>query len=99
MKMTKFTKAQIAFILKSAEDGAVVAEVCRKAGISDECILWTASWFPHRQGIINTIASAKPGITPIHERRHGLQSIGQLNHHNDLRAPSPYSEENRQRSS
>ncbi|MEK1851962.1 MAG: transposase, partial [Phyllobacterium sp.] len=32
---TKFTEAQIAFILKQAEDGVAVAEVCRKAGISD----------------------------------------------------------------
>ena len=35
MKTTKFTEAQIAFILKQAEDGVPVAEVCRKAGISD----------------------------------------------------------------
>lgn len=34
MKKTKFTEAQIAFILKQAEDGVAVAEVC-KAGISD----------------------------------------------------------------
>ncbi|MHC2298051.1 hypothetical protein ACVJBD_002257 [Rhizobium mongolense] len=33
MKKTKFTEAQIAFILKQAEDGVAVAEVCRKAGI------------------------------------------------------------------
>ena len=35
MKTSKFTEAQIAFVLKQAEDGAPVAEVCRKAGISD----------------------------------------------------------------
>jgi putative transposase len=35
MKKSKFTEAQIAFILKQAEDGAAVAEVCRKARISD----------------------------------------------------------------
>ena len=35
MKKIKFTEAQIAFILKQAEDGTAVAEVCRKAGISD----------------------------------------------------------------
>ncbi len=35
MKKTKFTEAQIAFILKQAEDGTPVSEVCRKAGISD----------------------------------------------------------------
>ena len=35
MKNIKFTEAQIAFILKQAEDGTAIAEVCRKAGISD----------------------------------------------------------------
>jgi len=35
MKASKFTEAQIAFVLKQAEDGTSVAEVCRKAGISD----------------------------------------------------------------
>jgi putative transposase len=35
MKTSKLTEAQIAFVLKQAEAGAPVAEVCRKAGISD----------------------------------------------------------------
>ena len=35
MKASKFTEAQIAFVLKQAEDGTPVAEVCRKVGISD----------------------------------------------------------------
>jgi putative transposase len=35
MKRSKFTEAQIAFILRQAEEGTPVAEVCRKAGISD----------------------------------------------------------------
>ncbi|MFG1294892.1 transposase [Xanthobacter variabilis] len=35
MKASKFTEAQIAFVLKQAADGTPVAEVCRKAGISD----------------------------------------------------------------
>lgn len=35
MKRSKFSEAQIAFILKQAEEGTAVAEVCRKAGISD----------------------------------------------------------------
>ena len=34
MKKSKFSEAQIAFILKQAEDGTSVGEVCRKAGIS-----------------------------------------------------------------
>lgn len=35
MKKSKFSEGQIAFILKQAEDGATVGEVCRKAGISE----------------------------------------------------------------
>lgn len=34
MKASKFSEAQIAFVLKQAEDGSAVVEVCRKAGIS-----------------------------------------------------------------
>lgn len=32
MKASKFSEAQIAFVLKQAADGTAVAEVCRKAG-------------------------------------------------------------------
>lgn len=35
MKTSKFTEGQIAFVLKQAEDGTSVAEVCRKAGIAE----------------------------------------------------------------
>ena len=35
MKKSKFTDAQIAFILRQAEEGTAIAEVCRKAGISE----------------------------------------------------------------
>ena len=34
MKASKFTDAQKAFILKQGQEGIPVAEVCRKAGIS-----------------------------------------------------------------
>ena len=34
MRKSKFTEAQIAFILKQADEGTAVAEVCRKAGIA-----------------------------------------------------------------
>src|ERR1700722_1386705 len=35
MKKSKFTESQIAFILRQAEEGTAIAEVCRKAGISE----------------------------------------------------------------
>jgi putative transposase len=36
MKQSRFSKQQIAFILQQGKDGATVAEVCRKAGISTQ---------------------------------------------------------------
>lgn len=35
MKKSRFTEAQIAFILKQAEEGTAIAEVCRKSAISE----------------------------------------------------------------
>jgi len=35
MKASKFSEAQVAFVLKQAEDGTAVDEACRKAGISE----------------------------------------------------------------
>ena len=35
MKKTRFSEQQIAFILKQAEEGVAVAEICRKSGISE----------------------------------------------------------------
>jgi len=35
MKKSEFTDAQIAFVLRPAEDGTAIGEVCRKAGISE----------------------------------------------------------------
>lgn len=34
MKASRFTEAQKAFILKQSEQGTLVVEICRKAGIS-----------------------------------------------------------------
>ncbi len=35
MKKTRFTEDQISFVLRQAETGTSVAEVCRKMGISE----------------------------------------------------------------
>lgn len=35
MKKSKFTDQQIAFVLKQAESGVAVSEVCRKVGVSE----------------------------------------------------------------
>ena len=39
MKASKFTDAQKAFIIRQGEDGIPVAEICRKAGISQATYL------------------------------------------------------------
>ncbi len=36
MKRSKFNESQIAFILRQAEEGTSVEEICRKAGISQQ---------------------------------------------------------------
>ena len=43
MKTSKFSEAQIAFVLKQAEDGTPGAEVCRKAGMGRGHVLMSAS--------------------------------------------------------
>ena len=35
MKRSKFTEGQIAYILRQAEEGTAIGEVCRKAGLSE----------------------------------------------------------------
>ena len=35
MKTSKFSEAQIAYILRQAEEGTAIGEVCRTAGISE----------------------------------------------------------------
>ena len=35
MKKSRFSEQQIAFVLRQADEGTSVAEVCRKAGISE----------------------------------------------------------------
>ena len=35
VKKSKFTDAQIALVLRQAEEGTAIGEVCRKAGISE----------------------------------------------------------------
>ena len=35
MKKSRFSEQQIAFILKQGDEGVTVAEICRKAGVSE----------------------------------------------------------------
>lgn len=45
MKASQFSDAQKAFIIKQGEDGMPVAEICRKAGISQATYFnWKKKW-------------------------------------------------------
>jgi len=56
MKASKFTGAQKAFVIKQGEEGTPVAEVCRKAGISQ------ATYFNWKKEVRGAIAD---GDAPI----------------------------------
>jgi putative transposase len=45
MQKSKFSESQIAFILRQADEGALIAEVCRKAAIGKATIYnWRAKY-------------------------------------------------------
>jgi len=51
MKALKFSDAQKAFILKQGKDGVAVAEICRKAGISQATYF---NWKQKYDGLLPT---------------------------------------------
>ncbi len=69
MKKTKFTEAQIAFILKQAEDGTPVSEVCRKAGISD------ATYYNWRKKYAGLMPSEMKRLKQLEEKNRQLKRI------------------------
>ena len=69
MKISKFTEAQIAFVLKQAEDGAPIAEVCRKAGISD------ATFYNWRKKYAGLMPSEMKRLRQLEEENAKLKRI------------------------
>jgi putative transposase len=69
MKKSKFTEAQIAFILKQAEEGTPVAEVCRKAGISD------ATFYGWRKKYAGLIPSEMKRLRVLEEENGKLKKL------------------------
>ena len=51
MKASKFTDAQKAFVIKQGEEGMPVAEICRKAGISQATYF---NWKKRYDGLLPT---------------------------------------------
>lgn len=69
MKRSNFTKAQIAFVLKQAEDGTSVAEICRKAGIAEATFFnWRKKYgglIPSEMKRLKLLAEKSPLYTPV----------------------------------
>jgi putative transposase len=69
MKASKFTDAQKAFILKQGEDGTPVAEVCRKAGISQ------ATYFNWKKKYGGLLPSEMKRLRELEEENSRLKRI------------------------
>ena len=69
MKRSKFTEAQIAFILRQAEEGTSVAEVCRKAGIS------LATYFNWKKKYAGLMPSEMKRLRQLEEENGRLKRI------------------------
>ena len=69
MKRSKFTEAQIAFILRQAEEGTAVGEVCRKAGISE------ATYYNWRKKYAGLMPSEMKRLRQLEEENGKLKKI------------------------
>jgi hypothetical protein len=66
MKKSKFTEAQIAFILRQGDEGAAVGEICRKVGVSEATYYnWRkkyASLMPSEMKRLRQLKGSPPGL-------------------------------------
>jgi len=62
VKASKFTDAQKAFVIKQGEEGTPVAEVCRKAGISQATYF---NWKKKYAGLLSAAARAGGREQPV----------------------------------
>jgi len=69
MKASKFSEAQIAFVLKQAEEGAAVADVCRKVGISD------ATFYNWRKKYAGVMASEMKRLRQLEDENNRLKKV------------------------
>lgn len=69
MKASKFTESQIAFVLKQGEEGTAVAEVCRKAGISQ------ATYFNWKKKFGGLLPSEVKRLRQLEEENNRLKRI------------------------
>ena len=69
MKRSKFSEQQIAFILRQAEEGTAVGEVCRKAGISE------ATYYNWRKKYAGLMPSEMKRLRQLEEENAKLKRI------------------------
>ncbi len=69
MKASKFSDAQKAFIVKQGEEGVPVAEICRKAGISQ------ATYFNWRKKYAGLVPSEMKRLRELEEENSRLKKI------------------------
>jgi len=69
MKASKFSDAQKAFIVKQGEEGVPVAEICRKAGISQ------ATYFNWRKKYAGLMPSEMKRLRELEEENSRLKKI------------------------
>ena len=69
MKASKFSEAHIAFVLKQAEDGTAIGELCRKAGISE------ATFYNWRKKYAGLMPSEMKRLRKLEEENAKLKRI------------------------
>jgi putative transposase len=69
MKASRFTDAQKAFVVKQGEEGVPVAEICRKAGISQ------ATYFNWRKKYAGLMPSEMKRLRELEEENNRLKRI------------------------
>ena len=69
MKRSRFSEQQIAFVLRQAEEGTTIAEVCRKAGISE------ASFYAWRKKYGGLLPSEMKRLKQLDEENRRLKKL------------------------
>ena len=69
MKASKFTDAQKAFIIRQGDEGTAVAEICRKAGISQ------ATYFNWKKKYSGMMPSEMRRMRELEEENNRLKRI------------------------
>jgi putative transposase len=69
MKRSRFREQHIAFVLRQAEEGTPIAEVCRKAGISE------ASFYAWRKKYGGLLPSEMKRLNQLEEENQRLKKL------------------------